>query len=159
MQIAKLTTLNQCVDLLTTLSIPHTIVQHDAVFTIAEMLEKVKLQTTAPLIKNLFYVDKKKNFYFISAKHDTQIGKGFWSQVGTTPGNVRWATEEHLDDILGSVKGSLNPFCLANDTNKKIKSYIIDERLAEHEYWSFHPFVNTATVELKQSDFNKFLTS
>ena len=40
------------------------------------MTEKVKLEK-GPLIKNLFYADKKPNqYYFIIAEKDTKVDKG-----------------------------------------------------------------------------------
>jgi len=41
-----------------------------------EMAQKLKLEK-APLIKNLFYVDKKPNSYFlVIARQDTKLDKG-----------------------------------------------------------------------------------
>lgn len=63
------------------------------------MSEKLKLEK-APLIKNLFFTDKKPNsYFFIIADINTKPEKGnfllrfiaFWKKVGTTHNNVRMA--------------------------------------------------------------------
>jgi hypothetical protein len=47
--------------------VPYLLHEHPAVFTMAEMAEHLKL-TKSSLIKNLFYYDKKNNFYLVLAK-------------------------------------------------------------------------------------------
>lgn len=81
---------------------------------------------------------------------------GFWKKLGTTGGNVRFAKEEQMAEILKSSKGSINPFALANDDKQQVK-VAIDEKLYENEFWAFHPIENTATVEVKRDDFLRFL--
>lgn len=55
------------------------------------MSEKLKLEK-APLIKNLFFTDKKPNsYFFIIADINTKPEKAFWKKVGTTHNNVRMA--------------------------------------------------------------------
>lgn len=55
------------------LKIPFKLYEHEAVFNLEQMQEKIKLEK-APLIKNLFYADKKPNSYFlVIARQDTKI--------------------------------------------------------------------------------------
>ena len=65
--------------------------------------------------------------------------------------------EEVLEGLLKSKKGALNPFSLANDTDHQVKKLIIEEKLFNYEEWAFHPMDNSATVELSQENFLKFL--
>lgn len=137
-------------------NLPFKLYEHEAVMNLEEMAQKLKLEK-APLIKNLFYVDKKPNSYFlVIARQDTKLDKGFWKKLGTTGGNVRFAKEEQMESVLKSAKGSINPFSLANDEKQQVK-VAIDEHLFENEYWAFHPIENTATVEMLRNDFLKFL--
>ena len=64
------------------------------------MAKEVPLQKS-PFIKNLFYYDKKNNFYLVLAETNTKVGKGFWKNLGLSPGNIRMAREDHLTNILG----------------------------------------------------------
>ncbi len=84
------------------------------------MQQNIKSEKS-PIIKNLFYKDKKDNFYFIVAKHDTILEKAFWKHLGTSGGNVSLSRENHVEEILKSKRGHLNPFTLANDTQKKVE--------------------------------------
>ena len=55
------------------------------------MEDKIKLEKS-PLIKNLFFTDKKPNmFYMILAESNTKPEKAFWKKCGTTHNNVRMA--------------------------------------------------------------------
>lgn len=49
-------------------------------------------------------------------------------------------------------------FSLANDTEHQVKKLIIEDKLFQSDYWSFHPMDNSATVELKRDDVLKFMT-
>ncbi|EGR33982.1 prolyl-tRNA synthetase family protein, putative [Ichthyophthirius multifiliis] len=138
------------------LKIEYKYYEHPPVFTVEEMLNNMKLEK-APLIKNLFYVDKKHNYYLIAAKSDTKVEKNFWKNINLAPGNIRFCPEEQTLNVIKCQKGHLNAFSLVNDNEKKVK-LIIDKNLESHEYWSFHPMENDATVELKQSEFKKYLS-
>ncbi len=41
-------------------------------------------------------------------------------------------------DILKVKRGEVNPFALINDTENKVKYYMVDKKLMEYEYWAFH---------------------
>lgn len=74
----------------------------------------------------------------VIAKEDTKLDKGtlptylgFWKKLGTTGGNVRFAKDEHMTNILKSAKGSINPFSLVNDEKQEVK-VAIDEHLFDN---------------------------
>ncbi len=50
--------MDSCLEFLKQLNIEYKLHRHEAVFNMVEMQEKVKLENS-PLIKNLFYADKK----------------------------------------------------------------------------------------------------
>lgn len=52
----------------------------------------------------------------------------------------------------------MNPFGVANDSEKKISKIVMDKHLEGSEYLAFHPMDNSATVEIKYEDFLKFMT-
>lgn len=58
--------------------------------------------------------------------------------------------------MLLAKKGAVNPFALVNDEKKEVKKLLIDEKLFEHESWSFHPMENTCTIEVQREDMIKF---
>lgn len=114
----------------------------------------------APFIKNMFFQDKKKNYYLVIQHVDTPAQKEYWRSVGTSSGNVSPVREEKLNEILKVVRGSVNPFSLLNDTQKVVKYLIVDNNLMNHEFWSFHPSDNKISLEFKREEFlDKFLGS
>lgn len=142
----------QTADYLNSIKIEYKQYDHEACFTVDDLIKHVKLEK-APLIKNLFYNDKKNNFYLVVARYDTKVEKTLWKQINLAPGNIRLASEEKLNAVLKVQRGHLNPFSLVNDHEKQVKALIIDENLKSEEFWAFHPMENTATVEFKQSEF------
>jgi len=60
-------------------------------------------------------------------------------------GALRAASEEKLWDLLGCKKGLVNYFAIVNDKEKKVK-VILDKRLMDSEFSSFHPMDNTAST-------------
>ena len=58
---------------------------------------------------------------------------------------------------LGLEVGAVSPFGLLNDSRKEVR-VVIDQDLKNAEGVNFHPNVNTATVGLSFSDFQKFLS-
>ena len=137
-------------------NLPYKIHQHEKCMNVEEMLQRIKLDA-APIIKTLFMEDKKGNYYLVIAKHDTKVEKSFWKKLSLNYNNLRMAKEEALKTVLNVEKGSVNPFSLVNDHEKKVKYLIIDNKILQEEYVAFHPLINTAIVELKTQDFLTFL--
>lgn len=53
------------------------LIEHEPCFTVEDMAKHIKLEK-APLIKNLFYSDKKNNYYLVVARSDTKVEKTLW---------------------------------------------------------------------------------
>lgn len=132
---------------------------HAPALNIEDLRNDPKKLEQSPFLKNLVYVDKKKNYYFLVAHEGTNVSKAFWKTLGTTHNNVRFISEDALASVLHTYKGAVNPFALQNDTEKQIKSVIFDQKLENCEYLSFHPQDNKSTLELKQDCVKSFLTS
>ena len=58
--------------------------------------------------------------------------------------------------MLGVKPGSVNPFCLLNDADKKFVFYM-DAELQNTEYINVHPMDNRFTVHLRLEDLLGFL--
>lgn len=58
--------------------------------------------------------------------------------------------------VLKGKPGSVNPFSLKFDPDYKCR-LIMDQNLKSFDKWAFHPLVNTATVELKKEEFQKYM--
>lgn len=71
---------------------------------------------------------------------------------------VSFANAEVLQQKLGVAPGSVSPFCLINDPNQEVEVYL-DKEVSDAKIVGFHPNINTATLELEQKMFQKFLDS
>ena len=53
--------------------------------------------------------------------------------------------------ILGIKPGSVSPFGLLNDKEKKVK-FFFDQEFMKYEIVNFHPLINTSTVSIAPND-------
>jgi Ala-tRNA(Pro) deacylase len=107
--------------------------------------------------KNIFLKNKnKKKFYLviIPAKevlNFDKLNKIFDDKLGmASPGSLK--------DILNLTPGSVSPFGLINDRDKKT-ILIIHKDVWNSEIVTFHPNINTETLELTQDFFRKYIFS
>ena len=114
------------------LGIEYELEEHEAVFTIDEMIQ--------------LGLNKK------GEKH-TDIKK-LQEQIGCT--RLSFGSEERLMKHLGLAKGSVSPFGLINNTNHDVE-VIIDESIKNQSRLGFHPNTNTATLFISYDDFMKFI--
>lgn len=136
----------------------YTVHEHVAIFTTQEA-EENGLVMPGLNMKNLLIKDKKtgKFFLVILEDHRHMDQKVFKALTGW--GKIRFAHEEEMWELLKLKPGSVSPFGLANDTEKKI-SVVLEKMIvdaAEEELMNFHPNRNTATLSLKKCDFIRFL--
>ena len=100
----------------------------------------------------MFLHDKKKkeNLWLVCAAADTNVDmKALNKYLPCGSGNLRGADLETLENVLGCRKGIVNYFSIVNDTEKKVK-VILDKRLVEAEWASFHPMDNTGSTAINK---------
>lgn len=94
---------------------------HPKVMTIAAMLEEVKFEgeyKDTKFAKNLFFYDKKKKerMWLVITAHDAVFStKALEKKLGCKNGDLRGATPEVLEEVLGVKGGSVNLFAMMND--------------------------------------------
>ena len=137
------------------LGIHYELEEHEAVFTIDEMIQ-LGLNKKGMIAVNLFLRDAKGKRHFLvlhdGEKH-TDIKK-LQEQIGCT--RLSFGSEERLMKHLGLTKGSVSPFGLINNVNHDVE-VIIDESIKNQSRLGFHPNRNTATLFLSYDDFMKFI--
>ena len=100
--------------------------------------------------KNLLLKDKKDNFYLVSFIEDIVADlKKAANPLGSK--KLSFAREEYLLQYLGIKPGSVSPFGLVNDHEKKVK-FFFDLEFMNFDIVNFHPLVNTATVSIAPND-------
>ena len=121
------------------------IVDHPAVYNMAEVLE-ADLPEPETWAKNLFLRDKKKQHYYLLTLRDEMRAdlKAFAEYVGAT--QVRFASENDLLKYLGLTTGSVSLLGILNDENKTVHVYI--DSYFEGRRISVHPNDNTASIYL-----------
>ena len=142
-------TRNELIELLNSKEISYEITEHVPVYTIEEMLE-CNLPYPEIIAKNLFIRDdKKRNYYLITVQEERKINlKEFQEQFGTR--KLSFASENDLMSILGLIKGSVTPFGLLNDEERKVKLFIGKE--FTNAKLGIHPLENTATIWINGTD-------
>ena len=141
---------------LDTIKVTHSTVAHPPLFTVADSM-KLRRNTRGGHSKNLFLTDKKYNLILISALHQTQIALNQLHRY-IHVGRLSFASPDLLFEALAVTPGSVTPFALLNDANRRVR-FILDSALIEHNPIYFHPMVNTATTAVSNQGFIEFLTA
>lgn len=130
--------------------------EHPPVFTVEEA-EQHWENITGAHCKNLFLRNKKGNRHYLVVLDSSKRAdlKALEQQLGED--RLSFASPERMMRYLGLEVGAVSPFGLINDTQKEVQ-VIIDQDLKEADRINFHPNVNTATIGLSFSDFEKFLS-
>jgi Ala-tRNA(Pro) deacylase len=130
--------------------------EHPAVFTVEESL---KLKTKIPGVhtKSLFLKDKNSNYYLVCMNahkrlKTNRLAKRFNSK------KLYFASPEELNQKLSLTPGSVSIFGLINNKEKDV-TLVLDQELWDAEKVSFHPNINTATLEISHEDLAKFYNS
>ncbi|MCG2815769.1 MAG: prolyl-tRNA synthetase associated domain-containing protein [Candidatus Aminicenantes bacterium] len=128
---------------------------HPPVYTVEEA-EKHWSSVEGAHCKNIFVRNKKGNrHYLIIVRADKKVDL---TPLSKRMGQSRFsfASPERLLRYLGLEPGSVSPFGLINDEGKEVR-VLIDRDLKSVEKINFHPNVNTATLTVTFTGFEKFL--
>ncbi len=138
------------------LGISYTRHRHPPVYTVEEA-EKHWTEISGAHCKNLFLRNKKGNRHYLVILEASKAAdlKALNKLLGED--RLSFASGERLMRYLGLEAGAVSPFGLIQDKDKHVK-VVIDEDLKKAVAVNFHPNVNTATVGLSFSDFEKFLS-
>ena len=142
------------VDLLIKENIKFSITSHPAFFTVKES-KSFKKNIKGAHTKNLFLKNKKNNFFLFSCEESTIVDLKKLKKV-LDLGNISFAGNLYLKDIMGVKPGSVTPFGLINDQENKIK-FFLDKKILYNNKVNFHPLVNTSTVSICTADFLLFM--
>ena len=144
---------NSLIKLLDKHNIKYTQHFHPPLFTVNDS-KKTRGVFDGAHTKNLFLKNKKNNFFLLSCLESAKINLKRLKK-GLDLGNISFAKEENLYELLGVRPGSVTPFGLLNDIEKKIK-FFLDLELNNFNSFNFHPLTNTATINIKKDDFYNF---
>ncbi|MHA1112037.1 MAG: prolyl-tRNA synthetase associated domain-containing protein [Promethearchaeota archaeon] len=128
---------------------------HPAVFTVPEA--KIHCgHIPGTHIKNLFLRNKKTDEYFlVTIPSEKRLDLKVFRKLIGAP-KIRFASPEALLDILGLTPGAVSPLGLVNDTKHRAV-FILEKELWDADTLCAHPNVNTATLQMKNKYFRKFV--
>ena len=141
------------IELLNKKNIDYVLYTHPPLFTVNDS-KKLRGNIVGAHTKNLFLKNKKNNFYLFSCLESTTIDLKFLKQR-LNLGNISFAGEKDLYELLNVSPGAVTPFGLLNDNEKKIK-FFLDLKLNNFDSFNFHPLINTATINIKRNAFYNF---
>lgn len=141
-------------DLFNQMKIDYELVQHQAVYTIDDMLE-LDLPNMDSVAKNLFVRDdKKRNYYILIVRQEKKVKlKALQEKIGSR--TLSFASEDDLNTILGLSKGAVTPLGILNDEERKVQ--VILDKAFKNNLIGVHPNENIATVWLNTSDLVKII--
>ena len=144
-------------DRLSSLGIAYERIEHPPAPTVEEA-EKHWAGIDAAHCKNLFLRNQKGNrHYLVIIAHTKRADlRAVANQIGD--GKLSFASPERLMTYLGVTPGSVSPAGLINDHNHDVRVYL-DRELKTAARISFHPNVNTTTLAVSFSDFQRFLNA
>jgi Ala-tRNA(Pro) deacylase len=143
----------QLLDRLAQLGIDHKTVEHEAVFTV-EQAKQHRGVLPGHHIKNLFLRNKKEEMWLVVALEDRAIDlKQLGEVLGA--GRLSFGSPERLRTWLGVEPGSVTPFSVINDAQRKVH-LVLDAGLREGGPINAHPLTNTMTSAISLPDLLRF---
>ena len=141
---------------LKSLGIEATTRDHPPVYTVEEA-RALRGEIPGGHCKNLFLKDDKGNLWLIVCLEEAEIDlKAAPSRIGSR--RLSFGRAELLREVLGVEPGSVTPFGLINDTEKRV-NVVLDAGMMAHEFLSYHPLENTATTTIRAADLVTFIRS
>ena len=138
------------------LSIPWMTYVHVPVFTVEEASALYASQPGGHT-KNLFLRDKRAGLWLVVARDELRLDlNALAKQLGAT--RFSFGSAETLVEALGIEPGSVTPFAVMNDAERKVR-VVLDKGLLAHNPLNFHPLRNDRTTAITASDLLKFLAA
>jgi Ala-tRNA(Pro) deacylase len=142
---------------LDTLGIAHPTVTHVAAFTVEEA-RALRGEIAGGHTKNLFLRDKKDALFLVVALEDAAIElKSLHRRLGAS-GRFSFGSAELLWATLGVEPGSVTPFAVLNDAQRRV-GVVLDAAMMAHTTLNYHPLRNTMTTSIARDDLVRFLTA
>ena len=143
-------------DLLDSLGISYTRVDHDVKMTVAAC-EDVDHTLGIQICKNLFlHNSKKTEFYLLMMPGEKKfVTKEVSKMIGST--RLAFANESYMEEFLDLTPGSVTILGLMNDKENRVQ-LLMDREVAESEFLGCHPCINTSSLKIRTRDIlEKFL--
>lgn len=148
------TSADKLFEILKNLGISYELHHHAPIFTVEEG-EHLKVSIPGIHCRNLFVRDKKEEMFLVVAANETRIDMKKLSNV-LGCGRLSFGSPDRLWRHLGIRPGSVCPFCIINDTDKKVR-IMLDKQMMQAQRMNVHPLDNAMTVGLSPADLIRFI--
>ena len=129
-------------------------IRHAAVFTVEEARD-VRGDLPGGHCKSLFLKDKKGQLWLAVVDEDRRVDmKELATRIGAA--RLSFGSETLLYEVLGITPGSVTPFALMNDTEKRV-AVVLDEDMLKLSPLHYHPLDNRATTTIRPDDLVAFI--
>ena len=135
-------------------NVEYILFDHPSFFTVNDS-KKMRGKIKGLHSKNLFLKNKKNHFFLFSCEESTHVDL---KKLGKSLkiGNISFAKNDHLLNLLGVTPGSVTPFGLMNDKKNQVK-FFLDKKILNSEKINFHPLENTSTITINVKKFMDFM--
>ncbi|MBL6933735.1 MAG: prolyl-tRNA synthetase associated domain-containing protein [Rhodospirillales bacterium] len=149
-------TREQLFEHLADLGIETSTIEHSPAFTVDDS-KAFRGELSGAHCKNLFLKDKKGDIWLVVSLEDRAIDmKDLRHLIGSN--HLSFGKPELLMEILGIVPGSVTPFALINDVDRRV-NVVLDAEMMTHSMLNYHPLVNNATTAIMPDDLIAFIRS
>jgi len=136
------------------LGIRHATHHHPAVFTVAESTA-LRGELPGGHCKSLFLKDRKDGLWLVVLLEHRQLDLKALADRLEAP-RFSFGSPALLSTVLGVTPGSVTPFALINDGERRVR-VVLDAEMLEQDPLNYHPLVNTATTAVSPADLLKFI--
>lgn len=149
-QDARIPKEERCYELLDSLGISYTRVDHDYADTI-EACHEIEKLLGCEICKNLFLTNRQKTeLWLLLMPGDKPFKTKLLSrQIGSA--RLSFGDAEQLLEALELTPGSVSVLGLMNDRDKRVR-LLIDRELLEQESIGMHPCINSSSLRVKTAD-------
>ncbi len=141
---------------LDSLGIAHSTVTHPPFFTVEEGREWHH-RIPGLHCKNLFIKDRKGGIWHVVLPADKRADLNALEKLLGAP-RFSFARPEVLLEVLRLTPGSVTPFGLINDTDRRVR-VVLDQDMLDAETVNFHPLHNAASTTVLSADLLRFVRS
>ena len=138
------------------LGIAHSTIEHAPVFTVDDG-RGWKHEIPGLHCKNLFMKDARGRIALAVLPGDKRADiRGIEKKAGLA--RLSFGKPELLQDVLGVTPGSVTPFALINDVDRRV-TVILDADMMAADLVNYHPLRNDASTTIRAEDLMKFIRS
>ena len=107
--------------------------------------------------KSLFLKDRKGGLWLLVCRDDRRLDLNALSRALGTP-RLSFGRPELLMEVLGVEPGSVTPFALINDAERRVRP-LLDRAMLERRPLNYHSLRNDATTAIAPEDLVRFIES